>query len=326
MLYPIKFKSIYKEKIWGGEKLRRFFGKKDANSPKTGESWDISSVEGNVSIVANGFLKGKTLSEILEIFQADLLGEKNYRKFGTNFPLLIKFIDASDDLSVQVHPNDELAAERHQSYGKTEMWYVVQADIEAQLISGFKPGIDREKYTKAVVSNDILSILNKETVREGDVFFIPAGRVHAICKGICLAEIQQTSDITYRIFDYNRLGDKGKERELHLELAVDAINFESNGLAKTVYSKISGQSAQIISCPYFTANIIEFDTIFEKNYARLDSFVIYLCTSGCFTIKFPGSEDTFIATGETVLLPAEMTDIIFISEKKCTVLEIYIEE
>jgi mannose-6-phosphate isomerase len=244
--------------------------------------------------------------------------------FGTDFPLLIKFIDAADDLSVQVHPGDELAAERHQSFGKTEMWYVIQADKNAQLISGFRPEIDREKYETALKNKDILPILQTEFVKHGDVFFIPAGRVHAICKGILLAEIQQTSDITYRIFDYNRTDDNGKERELHLEQAFDALNFDDKNPAKTVYSMIKGKSAKIISCPFFETNIIEFESVFEKNYDALDSFVIYICTEGNFTIQYPGAADTKVKAGETVLLPAEMSEIQLISKTKCVILEVYI--
>jgi len=223
-LYPLKFTPIYKDKIWGGNKIKSVLNKDFGGLPNCGESWELSGVDGNVSVVSNGYLAGNTLEELLEVYMGDLAGDEVYEHFGNEFPLLIKFIDANDDLSIQVHPNDEMAAERHNSYGKTEMWYVLQADKGSKLQSGFNQQVDQEKYLEKLEKTELTDILNFEEVTAGDVFFIPAGRVHAIGRGILLAEIQQTSDITYRIYDYDRRDDKGNPRELHTDLALDAID------------------------------------------------------------------------------------------------------
>ena len=224
MLYPLKFRPIFKEKIWGGSKLRNQLFK-NTSSDKTGESWEISGVEGNISVVDNGFLQGKSLNDIISEYKESLLGKKIYNKFGTEFPLLIKFIDADDDLSIQVHPDDNTAKKRHKSFGKTEMWYVIDADKNAELITGVCKNTNKGEYSELLLNKQLKTILNFEKVKKGDVFFIPAGRIHAICKGILLAEIQQTSDITYRIYDWDRKDDTGNERELHTESAIDVIDF-----------------------------------------------------------------------------------------------------
>jgi mannose-6-phosphate isomerase len=204
-LYPLKFTPVFKDKIWGGDKLKTILNKDFSDLPNCGESWEISAVQDDISVVSNGFLKGNNLEELIEVYMGDLVGEKVWEKFGCECPLLIKFIDANDNLSIQVHPNDELSAERHDAYGKTEMWYVVQADPGARLISGFSGKINKAEYLKYLGNGHLEDILNYEEVSAGDVFFIPAGRVHAIGKGIVVAEIQQTSDVTYRIFDLQTL-------------------------------------------------------------------------------------------------------------------------
>jgi len=233
-LYPLKFKPLLKERIWGGDKLKTILGKQ-GKCATCGESWEISAVEKNVSVVENGFLKNNNLQEIIEIYMGDLVGDKIFDKFGLEFPLLIKFIDANDDLSIQVHPNDKLAHERHQSNGKTEMWYVMDANKDSALISGFNKQISTEEYVNHLNGKTLKDILNRQPVKQGDVFFIPAGRVHAIGAGILLAEIQQTSDITYRIYDWDRVDANGKHRELHTDLALDAINYKYSEDVKTAY-------------------------------------------------------------------------------------------
>src|SRR3972149_1007896 len=196
-LYPLKFKPIFKDKIWGGDKIKTLLNKDFSPLPNCGESWEISGVQDEISVVSNGFLIGNNLQELIEIYMGDLVGDQVYQKYGIEFPLLIKFIDAHDDLSIQVHPNDKLAMQRHNAYGKTEMWYIIDADRGAKLISGFNTEVTKDAYIKHLENNTLNLILNYEEVKAGDVFFMPAGRVHAIGKGILLTEIQQTSDITY---------------------------------------------------------------------------------------------------------------------------------
>ena len=236
MLKPLKFRTIFKDKIWGGNKIKTILNKDFSPLPNCGETWEISGVEGNVSVVAEGEYAGKSLVELIDKYTDKLIGKKLYKKFHDQFPLLIKFIDANDDLSIQVHPDDKLARKRHNSFGKTEMWYVIQADPGAKLNAGFNRKVDKETYLHHLQNNTLEEILNFEEVRAGDVFFLPAGRVHYIGKGICLAEIQQTSDITYRIYDFDRRDDKGNLRELHTDLALDAIDFNFYENYKTRYT------------------------------------------------------------------------------------------
>jgi mannose-6-phosphate isomerase len=323
-LYPLKFEPICLEKIWGGNRLKTLLGKK-YNSKNCGESWEISGVEGNISVVANGFLKGNDLSELIEIYMGELVGDKVYEQFGTEFPLLIKFIDAQDDLSIQVHPNDELSKERHNAFGKTEMWYVVDAAEGALINSGFNQPVDREKYIEYLENGNLTDLLKYDEAKIGDVFFIPAGRVHAIGKGSMVAEIQQTSDVTYRIFDYNRRDDKGNLRELHNDLALDVIDFTYMDNYKTKYSAELNKSTEIVSCKYFTTNILEFNQAVEKDYNQLDSFVIYIILEGDFEIE---TEETIekATKGETVLIPAS-TEFLKLTPKtgKVKLLEVYIQ-
>ena len=256
----------------------------------------------------------------------DLVGDKVYNKFGLDFPLLIKFIDASDKLSVQVHPDNKLAFERHNSYGKTEMWYIIHAEKDAELISGFNHEMDKEHYVHHLNKNEITQTLNFEKVKQGDVFFIPSGRVHAIGSGIVLAEIQQTSDITYRIFDWDRKDDNGNFRELHTDLAVDAIDFKKYDNYKTEYKSEKNLSSEIIKCQYFQTNILEFDRSIEKNYNWLDSFVIYICLEGEFEIIYNESDKLNVKKGETVLLPAVFEHLKLNPVGTSKLLEVYIPE
>jgi mannose-6-phosphate isomerase len=323
-LYPIKFKPILKERIWGGNKLVNMLGK-SGKCDKCGESWELSAVQGDVSVVSNGFLKNNSLEEIIEIYMGDIVGDKVYEQYGIEFPLLIKFIDACDNLSIQVHPDDELAMKRHNSFGKTEMWYVMDVEPGAQLISGFNQPVTRDKYLESVNNNTLEHLLNKVSVKPGDTFFIPAGRVHAIGSGILLAEIQQTSDVTYRIFDYNRKDAQGKTRELHTDLAVDAIDYGFVEKVKSEYNMVPDKSVNLASCPYFTTNRISLSKAMEFDYYNLDSFVIYICCQGKFEIVCDNSEKTEVKKGETVLLPASLGSVRLIPKDSAELLEVYID-
>jgi len=324
-LYPLKFNAILKDKIWGGTRMKTALGKNIADDGKVGESWEISCIEGDISVVANGFLKENDLQELIEVYMGDLVGDKVFDKFGVEFPLLIKFIDANDDLSIQVHPNDEVAKELHQAYGKTEMWYVVDADEGVQLISGFNSEVSKEIYIQHLETGRLLSILNFEPVKAGDVFFIPAGRIHAINAGILVAEIQQTSDITYRIFDYDRVDDAGNPRELHTDLAVDVLDYSRHADYRTNYIEMPNQTVKLASCQYFTTNVLAFDKIIEKDYMSLDSFVIYMCLDGAFTISYDNQSTDLIQKGETVLIPAVLKHLYLQPEKSAKILEVYVE-
>lgn len=317
-LYPLQFQPILKERIWGGTKLKAYLNK-PISSEITGESWEISTVDNDVSVVANGDLKGKSLKELVNEFPEALLGKKAYQQFGKQFPLLFKYLDAQKDLSIQVHPNDKLAKERHHSFGKTEMWYVMQADENAKLILGFKEKSSPKKFIDSVNNKALLSSLNSKIVKKGDAFFLETGTVHAIGAGTLIAEIQQTSNITYRIYDYDRVDVNGNKRELHLDLALDAINYNVVETQKH-YRKETNVSNEIVNCQFFTTNIIPLDgnIKIEKNG---QSFTVYMCVEGNFELEF----DTMIyayKTGDTVLIPAEMTA--FELSGKASVLEIYI--
>ncbi len=307
-LYPLKFTPIYKDKIWGGNKIKSVLNKDFGSLPNCGESWELSGVEGNVSVVSNGYLAGNSLEELIEVYMGDLVGDNIYETYGTEFPLLIKFIDANDDLSIQVHPDDEMAAERHNSYGKTEMWYVMQADNGAKLQSGFNQPVDQEKYLEKLEKVELTDILNFEEVTAGDVFFIPAGRVHAIGKGILLAEIQQTSDITYRIYDYDRRDDKGNTRELHTDLALDAIDYTLFPEYKSNYEVKANESVELASCQYFTTNVLELTEVVDKDYNKLDSFVIYICMEGELVVETEAGTE-LVQMGETILIPASIENV-----------------
>ena len=324
-LYPLKFKPIYHEKIWGGNRLKEILDKDCGDLPNCGESWEISAVEGKLSTVANGFLAGNNLQEIIEIYMGDLTGDKVYARFGMEFPLLIKFIDANADLSVQVHPDDRLAKQRHGAYGKTEMWYVVHAEKGAMINSGFNQEVNREKYLEHLEQDKLTELLHYDEAYPGDVFFIPAGRVHAIGKGVLVAEIQQTSDVTYRIYDYDRKDAEGKTRELHTDLALDAIDFSYQEQYKTTYEAEKNQSAELVSCDYFATNLLHFDKEILTNYHKLDSFIVYMNIEGEFELEYEGGKET-IKTGETVLVPASLEQFrLRPLSKEAKTLEVYIK-
>jgi mannose-6-phosphate isomerase len=323
-LYPIKFNPIYLEKLWGGQRLKTLLNKDFGSLKNCGESWELSGVDGSISVVKNGFLEGNDLNELIEIYMGELVGEKVYEKFGNEFPLLIKFIDAQDDLSVQVHPNDELSKERHNAFGKTEMWYVVDAAPGALINSGFSQPVDQLKYIESVESGRLIDILKYDETQPGDVFFIPAGRIHAIGKGCLIAEIQQTSDVTYRIFDYNRPDDNGNLRELHTELAIDAIDYSYLPEYKTKYQPELNKSVELANCKYFTTNLLEFDKYIEKDYHLNDSFVIFMTLEGSFDIETEEGIER-VEKGETVLIPASIESLqLKPVSGKVKLLEVYI--
>ncbi len=319
-LYPLKFEPILKEKIWGGQKLRTILGK-NSNLPNIGESWEVSDVEGNASIVKNGPMAGQSLKTVLENYREALVGEKNFQKFGSKFPLLIKFIDAREDLSIQLHPNDELAAKRHNSFGKTEMWYVMQADDDAKLIVGFNRKVTPGQYLEHLEQKTLTDILNFDSVKEGDTYFIEVGRVHAIGAGVMLAEIQQTSDITYRVYDWDRKDDQGKERELHNDLALDAIGFDMPDDYRVDYDGRKNKTNAMVSCPYFTTNYLKLDKPVQKE-NRYDSFIIYICVDGAAVIHTDEGDES-LEKGDTILMPACVATYQIVSEG-ATLLEVYV--
>ena len=320
MLYPFKFQPILKDKIWGGQKLQKIL-KKPTTSAEAGESWEISDVQGDTSIVSNGTMAGTSLKSLMELHTTELLGHKNFQQFGTKFPLLIKFIDAKLALSVQLHPNDALAKSRHNSFGKTEMWYVVQADSDSNLIVGFNQPMTKELYLKHLEAKTLECILNFDKVDAGDTYFIEVGRIHAIGAGVLLAEIQQTSDITYRVYDWDRVDSEGNHRELHNDIALEAFDFDMPDNYRVNYSRDSQTSTELVSCPYFTTNVIEVKTsLLVKN--NHDSFMIYMCVDGSAVINIEGYQTEF-SMGETVLIPACIKSF-SISTNHAKLLEVYI--
>lgn len=322
-LYPLKFKTIFKDKIWGGQKIKTVLNKDFGDLPNCGETWEISGVEGNVSVVSNGPLCGKSLQELLSDYREKLAGQKVYEKFGDEFPLLVKFIDANDDLSVQVHPDDALAMKRHNSFGKTEMWYIFQADDGATLNAGFNRPLTRGQYLEYFNDGKLLDILNIEKVQADDVYFLPAGRVHYIGKGCLLAEIQQTSDVTYRIYDFDRTDVQGHSRELHTEASLDAIDFRHHDQYKTTYVDKKNEAVELVSCPYFTTNKLHFDQPVDRDFQATDSFVIYVCMEGSLTLQYKGGTAE-VQKGEAVLIPASIKRVSLIPKGYFKMLESYI--
>jgi mannose-6-phosphate isomerase len=319
----LKFKPILKEKIWGGEKLIQLLNK-DSIKNNIGESWELSDVKEDTSLVSNGSLKGKDLKMLISEYKSELMGKKVYQHFGDKFPLLIKFIDAKEALSIQLHPNDDLAKRRHNSFGKTEMWYVMQADKKSNLIVGFQKEVTPKEYVYHLENKTLSEILNIDEVKKGDVYFIPTGRVHAIGAGVMLAEIQQTSDVTYRIYDWDRQNSDGTYRELHTEEALEAIDYSVKETYKTEYIKKQNKSSEIVSCPYFTTNVLPINGEIEINHQEKDSFVIYMCVDGYVEIQYKNQTET-LQMGETILVPACIKDIQITSKGKSELLEVYIK-
>lgn len=323
-MYPLKFSPILKTLVWGGEKIAPFKGV-ETQQHNIGESWELSGVEGNESVVANGEYAGKTITELVDMFKEKLVGRKNYEKNGNEFPLLIKFIDARQDLSIQVHPDDKLAAERHNgSKGKTEMWYVMDSDKDAHLMSGLSSKITPDEYASRIEDNTITDVLHDYKVSEGDVFFLPAGRIHSIGAGCFVAEIQQTSNITYRIYDFGRLGLDGKPRELHTELSKEAIDYSVLDDYRTEYVKRLNEESVLVDCEYFTTSLLELDRPFVKDLSALDSFMILICMAGKGSVKDAEGNVTDFHQGETILIPADAASMEIVPDGAMKVLLSYV--
>ncbi|WP_064968031.1 type I phosphomannose isomerase catalytic subunit [Tenacibaculum ovolyticum] len=318
----LRFEPILKSKIWGGEKLQTLLNKK-SDKKDIGESWEISDVDGDVSIISNGSLKGISLKDLIKEFKQDVLGEKVYHIFQEKFPLLIKFIDAKKKLSLQVHPNDVLAQRRHNSLGKTEMWYIVNSEKKSKMIVGFSEETDKKSFLETINSGNELELLNIDYVKKGDTFLVPAGRIHAIGKGILLAEIQETSDVTYRISDWNRKDINGKKRDLHLDLALDAIDYSAKSNYKAEYQKKKNNPSNIVDCKYFTTNFLHLTKNYTIEHFDKDSFVIYMCVEGTAIFKYENQQEK-LEMGETILIPAciKKVDVIVVNAK---ILEVYIK-
>ncbi len=323
-MYPLKFNPILKSMIWGGEKLRQYKAI-STDQKNIGESWELSGVPGNESVISNGYLSGRTITELIKEYGAELLGRHVYETYGENFPLLIKFIDARDDLSIQVHPDDAMAQSVHgQPFGKTEMWYVVSADKDAHLMSGLSAEITPEEYVSRVENNTITDVLCDYKVQPGDVFFLPAGRIHSIGKGCFIAEIQQTSDLTYRIYDFGRLGLNGKPRELHTELAKEAIDYSVSEDYRTAYTAAQNEETPLVECEYFKTNLLDLTEPLSVDVKSKDSFMIVICLEGQGELKDSEGNVVALKQGETVLLPAVTDEITFFPQGQLKVLTSWI--
>jgi mannose-6-phosphate isomerase len=323
MLYPLKFRPIYKHRIWGGTRLKELFNKDFSPLPNCGESWELSGVNENLSVIENGFLTGNNISELIEIYMGDLVGDKVFEKYGNEFPLLIKLLDTSSFLSIQVHPDDTYAMKHHNSSGKTEMWIVVDAEEDSEIITGFNRDVDKETYLEYLNNNKLKEILNVEKARRGDVYFIPTGRIHAIGSGITLLEIQQTSDITYRVYDWDRKDENGNYRDLHTDQALEVLDFKKYDNYKTDYQLVKNQFTELVKTPYFTTRMMEFDKVREIDYGFLDSFVIYTCLEGMCMINYPGGVE-IIQAGNVVLIPADLKSLNLTPQGNCKIVESYI--
>ncbi|PKP52422.1 MAG: mannose-6-phosphate isomerase [Bacteroidetes bacterium HGW-Bacteroidetes-1] len=322
-LYPFKLNPVFKEKIWGGQKIKQVLNMNFGLLPNCGEAWLVSGVEGSPTLISNGYLAGNELNELVEVFMGDMVGEKVYERFGDAFPILVKVIDSNDWLSIQVHPDDELAQKRGIGYGKTEMWYVMQADENAELICGFNRQMDQETYVGFLRDKKLKEIMNFEKVVEGDVFFIPSGRIHALGPGTLIAEIQQTSDTTYRIYDWDRIDHAGMMRELHTEEALDAIDFSMQKNYKTPYHIHENKTEKLVASEFFTTNIVELTQSLQKDYEELDSFVLLMCIEGSFELKWEDLSLTANA-GETILLPNSIEKVSLIPKTSAKLLEVFI--
>lgn len=323
-LYPLVFEPYLKQVIWGGEAICRF-KRIPCEQKNIGESWEVSAIPGTVSVVRTGPLEGQTLENLLEVAPVELLGQSVINRFGKRFPLLVKFIDAAADLSVQVHPDDDLSMLRYGSTGKTEMWYVIDALPGSRLVSGFSVPMDKSEYARRVAEGTLEEVLRYIEVKPGDIFFIPSGRVHAIGAGIFLAEIQQSSDITYRLYDYNRKDEQGQLRPLHVDEAKDAIDYIPVTESKTSYEERDNEVVSLVRCPYFSTNRIRLVNRMEiqRSYREIDSFVLLVCMGGNGYLQYEGGKQSF-SQGVTVLLPAVLKDVVIGTEDECLLLEVFV--
>ena len=338
-MYPLKFDPFLRTMVWGGTKIASYKGI-ETEDDHIGESWELSGFGEHLTSVSNGALRGRSITELVKEYKGRLVGEHVYAENGDEFPLLIKFIDARNDLSIQVHPDDAMARRQHNQHnGKTEMWYVVDADPGACLYSGLAMEITPDEYERRVADGTITEVLARHEVRPGDVFFLPAGRIHSICSGCLIAEIQQTSDLTYRIYDYGRLGLDGKPRQLHTELAKEAIDYKVYPDYRVPYTPVRNKEEEVVSCKYFTTSIYDLDKTVRKDLSDLDSFLVVMCISGHGAIldaepiydsegrRGPTKGHLLgIRQGETVLIPASSQNITFTpSEEGMKVLTSYIK-
>ena len=321
MLYPLKFKPLLKERIWGGTELcDRLPASRKGEDVRIGESWEISGFEDEMSVVSEGRLKDNTIGELMEVFMGELVGDEVYNKFGTEFPLLVKYMDAEELLSIQVHPGNAQAARLHNAWGKSEMWYITECEEGAEILVGLKEGTTPEKFAAALSIGTLPDLLNRYTVHPGDSFYIPAGTIHCICGGIKLFEIQQTSDITYRIYDWERVDSNGQMRELNPELALQAIRFSSDVEYVRTKPSIAGEVVELVDCTHFTTNLIRVEERFVRDLAWLPSFVIYICTEGEGEMYYSDGK-VKLSKGDVYLVPAIEQSIRF--EGNLTLLESY---
>jgi len=326
MIYPLKFSPQLKYRLWGGTRLRDGFAKVyPAGIDKCGESWELSGVEGNLSVVANGFLAGNTIQDLVEVYMGDLVGEKNYQQFGVEFPLLIKLIDTTDFLSIQVHPDDEMAKRLHHAFGKTEMWYIIDSEEDSKIITGFNPKLNREQFENLVKEGGFEEHFNYEQVKPDDYFYIPARSMHSLGKGITLLEIQQTSDVTYRVYDWGRVEPDGKPRELHTEWAKEAIDFDADPIPREHSPLGLNQPQELESTPYFSVNRLAIDKEMERDFFELDTFRIYFCVDGHANVCTADNDDVAIKAGELVLVPASIQSAVLKPQRNSKLLEVYIK-
>lgn len=325
-LYPFLFEPNLHTVVWGGKRLRPYKGMEASDVP-IGESWEVSAVPSSISVISNGVYAGQNLTEVISQWPARILGGKVARKYRGQLPLLVKFIDAERDLSIQVHPNDEMAQREHGKLGKSEIWYIIDAKPGSFLYAGFKQSVTPEEYKRRVADGTIVEVLAKHTVKAGDVFYLPAGRVHAICGGILLAEVQQSSDVTYRIFDYNRPGIDGKPRELHTDLAAQALDFHVEDDYRTQYSNLAGRANRIIDSPYFSVRVTEMTETFHRNLIKYDSFIISMCIEGDCRLRMRATGDeVLLRAGHSALIPASIADYDVIPlQGKTRILDAYID-
>ena len=317
-LYPLLFEPNLHSVVWGGNQLRSYKGLEPSVEP-IGESWEVSAVPSSTSIVSNGEMKGKDLITVINEQPEAILGKKVNEKYQGKLPLLVKFIDAKRDLSIQVHPNDEMAMRVHGKMGKTEMWYVIKADEGSHLYAGFKQEITKEEYQQRIADGTITEVLADHQVKAGDVFYLPAGRVHAICGGIMLAEVQQSSDVTYRFFDYNRPGMDGKPCELHTELAAQALDYHVEENYRTEYNESSNKAIQIIDTPFFDVRVMEINKLFHRDLRKYDSFTISMCIEGdCKICVRSTGEEVLLKEGHSTLIPAAIADYDVLPKKGVT--------
>lgn len=325
-LYPFLFEPNLHAIVWGGKRLRPYKGLESSDEP-IGESWEVSGVPSSTSVISNGAYAGENLNHVISQSPARILGGKVARNYGGKLPLLVKFIDAEKDLSIQVHPNDEMAKREHGKFGKSEIWYIIDAKPGSYLYAGFKDEITPEEYKRRVTEGTIVDVLAKHMVKAGDVFYLPAGRVHAICGGILLAEVQQSSDVTYRIFDYNRPGMDGKPRELNTELASQALNFHVEEEYRTQYNDVAGRANRIIDSPYFSVRVTEMMDTFHRNLIKYDSFIISMCIQGDCKIRMRTTGDEILLReGHSTLIPASIADYDVIPlHGKTRILDAYVD-